>query len=214
MTERFLSDLASRRLTRRSVIFAFAVAAVGSAIASCSSGSTGAPVVTGAPTAAPAAGGAPANPPAVPNVAPAAGGAAVNTAPAPNVAAATSGTSASAQATPQSTPAPANAAPATTAPIVVKMNDQYKFDPATVSVPKGATVEWQNTGTQPHTVTFDPAKAMDKSHIVLPSGVTPFDSGLVNAGESYKHTFTVAGEYRYICIPHEAMAMVGTITVT
>ena len=41
-----------------------------------------------------------------------------------------------------------------------------------------------------------------------------FDSGLVNAGVSFKHTFDVAGDYKYICTPHEAMGMIGTIKVT
>jgi plastocyanin len=110
------------------------------------------------------------------------------------------------------TPAPTAVPAATTT--IVKMTDDYKFNPASITIPKGTTVEWQGTGAQPHTVTDDPAKAMDKSHTVLPSGAEPWDSGLLNPGQSFKHTFTVAGDYAYICIPHEAMGMVGKITVT
>jgi plastocyanin len=214
MTERFFADLALRRLSRRSAILSLAVAAMGSAIVSCSGPSTAATSGGAAPTAAPATGGAAANAAAAPNAAPASGGATVKVAaaPAPNVAPATGATSASASATPQSATAPA--APAVASPVVIKMTDQFKFDPDTVTIPKGTTVEWQSSGTQPHTVTFDPAKAMDKSHVVLPTAVTPFDSGLIDVGKSYKYTFTVAGEYHYICIPHEAMGMLGTIKVT
>jgi plastocyanin len=192
MAEQFSGYLASRRLTRRSVIFSFAVAAVGSAVVSCAGGSQSAQ-----PAAAPAAPAAPAaavNPPAAPQVAPTA-----TAAPAPT-----------AQPAPTNTPAPAVAA----TPTIVNMTDQYKFDPAALTIPKGTTVEWKNGGTQPHTITFDPAKAMNKSNVALPAGVTPFDSGLINAGASYKYTFAVAGDYKYICIPHEAMGMIGTIKVT
>jgi plastocyanin len=94
------------------------------------------------------------------------------------------------------------------------MTDQFKFDPAALTIPKGTTVTWKGGGTQPHTVTFDPSKAMTKSHVVLPAGVQPFDSGLLNPGASYSHTFDVAGDYAYICTPHEAMGMLGTIKVT
>lgn len=105
-------------------------------------------------------------------------------------------------------------APAAAGPTIVKMGDDYKFTPASITIPKGTTVEWQGTGTQPHTATADATKAMDKKHVVLPAGAEPFDSGVINVGASWKHTFTIAGEYSYICIPHEAMGMIGKITVT
>lgn len=95
----------------------------------------------------------------------------------------------------------------------VKMTDDNKFDPATVTISKGSTVTWQNTSSAPHTVTFDPSKAVNKADVELPSGAEPFDSGLLQPGQSFSHTFTVAGTYKYTCVPHETLGMHGTVVV-
>lgn len=97
---------------------------------------------------------------------------------------------------------------------VVKMGDDMKFSPETLTIAKGTTVEFENTGSTPHTATCDPNKAVNKADAVLPAGAQPFDSGMVNGGASFKHTFDVAGDYTYFCIPHESMGMVGHIKVT
>jgi plastocyanin len=185
-------------MLRRRTFLGFGLTAVGALVVSCAGGTTAPAAQNSAPVNAnaPVSGGNVAVAPAVAPVAPTATQAA-----------------AAAPVAPTATQAAAAAAPAATAP-VVKMTDQYKFDPATLTIPKGTTVEWQVAGTQPHTVTDDPSKAMDKSHTVLPAGADPWDSGMLNPGQSFKHTFTVAGEYSYICIPHEAMGMIGKITVT
>jgi amicyanin len=60
----------------------------------------------------------------------------------------------------------------------------------------GTTVVWTNTDPLAHTVT-----AVDKS----------FNSGLVNPGKTYRHTFTKAGTYNYFCMPHPFMK--GVIVV-
>jgi plastocyanin len=96
----------------------------------------------------------------------------------------------------------------------VEMNDGNRYVPTSLSVPRGTTVVWTNTGVMPHTVTDDPTKALNKSDSVLPEGAQPFDSGIINGGENYSHMFDVAGQYVYFCIPHEALGMVGRITVT
>jgi plastocyanin len=54
----------------------------------------------------------------------------------------------------------------------------------------GTTVEWRNNDPLPHTVT-----AVDKS----------FNSGLINPGKSYSHTFTKPGTYNFFCTPHPFM---------
>ena len=41
-----------------------------------------------------------------------------------------------------------------------------------------------------------------------------FDSGLISPGKDYSHTFTVPGTYKYFCIPHEAVGMLGTVIVS
>jgi plastocyanin len=95
----------------------------------------------------------------------------------------------------------------------VEMLDQLKFDPAELTVKAGDTVTWKNTGSMPHTTTCDPSKALDKNHIKQPDGGDTWDSGILNGGQSYSHTFVVPGDYQYICIPHEAANMIGKVTV-
>jgi len=102
-----------------------------------------------------------------------------------------------------------NAAGGTT----VKMTDQNVFDPASVTISKGGTVTWQNSSSTVHSATFDPSKATNQADVALPSGVKPFDSGLLQAGQSWSHTFTDAGTYKYTCIPHETLGMHGTVIV-
>ncbi len=76
----------------------------------------------------------------------------------------------------------------------------YAFTPRDLIIPNGATVTWTNTGAMPHTVT-----ANDGS----------FNSGTLNPGQSYSHTFNynpdMYGTRTYHCTIHPNM--VGTITV-
>ena len=195
MTNVSLFGSSPTRVSRRTVIGALALAALGGAIVSCAGGAapasgpaTVAPAAVQPSNVAPLATPVPATAIAVPTVVPT---------PAP--------------ALPTAIPTTAAAPAATT--VVVSLTDQFKFDPAAISIAKGTTIEWKNTGVQPHTVTFDPSKAMKKADVILPSGVEPFDSGMVMGGKSYTHTFTVAGQYQYVCTPHEAMGMIGTVTV-
>ena len=96
----------------------------------------------------------------------------------------------------------------------VNMTDTYQFQPATLTVPRGTTVTWMNTGQQQHTVTDDPAKAANRADAQLPNGAQPWDSGLIDAGKTFTHTFDTPGEYTYFCMPHEALGMVARITVS
>lgn len=96
---------------------------------------------------------------------------------------------------------------------VVDMTFGLKFEPATVRIKVGQSVEWRNKGFFAHTVTFDPAQAENASHVSLPPGVEPFDSGKIGGGQTWRHTFTVAGEYHYICKPHEDHEMLGVVIV-
>jgi len=97
------------------------------------------------------------------------------------------------------------------------------FKPETVTVAVGETVVWRNTSKQSHTVTGYEA--------TLPDGAAYFASGefadesaareawadgfggRIEQEETYSHTFEVAGEYPYFCIPHEKAGMVGTVVV-
>ena len=96
----------------------------------------------------------------------------------------------------------------------VKMTDELKFDPATISIKTGDTVHWDNVASISHSSTDDPSKAATASDAKLPSGAQPWDSGLLNPGQTFDHQFSVAGEYDYFCIPHEGAGMKGHITVS
>ena len=77
----------------------------------------------------------------------------------------------------------------------VNMNAN-RFEPQTLTITVGTTVEWANFDKTPHTVT-----ALDGS----------FDSGEVPEGSTYSHTFTKPGTYKYRCKFHKGMT--GTIFV-
>jgi len=99
--------------------------------------------------------------------------------------------------------------------VIVRMTDGMKFVPDRLTIHVGQTVKWVNEaeeGGPAHTVTTDPEKVMDPSHVSIPAGAKPFDSGNINPGRSYLYTFRVPGVYRYACAPHEGM-MRGEITV-
>jgi amicyanin len=94
-------------------------------------------------------------------------------------------------------PAPATSASPKQAARVVKTGiKNVNYLQPRLQVTAGTTVEWTNNDPMPHTVT-----ATDKS----------FDSGLINPGKTYRHTFTKAGTYNFFCTPHPFMK--GTIVV-
>ena len=68
------------------------------------------------------------------------------------------------------------------------------FTPSTLTVAAGASVKFTNNGVAPHTAT-----ARDRS----------FDSGTMEAGDVYRHTFAGPGAFPYICAIHPQMT--GTI---
>jgi plastocyanin len=72
----------------------------------------------------------------------------------------------------------------------------FQFNPMAPNVTAGTTVVWTNNDTVPHSVV-----AYDGS----------FDSGALQPGESFEHTFTNAGLVAYHCGVHTTMR--GTIDV-
>jgi plastocyanin len=64
-----------------------------------------------------------------------------------------------------------------------------------------------------HHATSDPSLAIKPAEVTNPPGAEPFDSGFLRPGETFRHIFTVPGEYKYTCVVHEAKGMIGTIVV-
>jgi plastocyanin len=71
----------------------------------------------------------------------------------------------------------------------------FSFEPATLDVPTGTTVVWTNDGQVPHTITGDFA-----------------DSGILEPGQTFSHSFSESGEFGYACAIHPKMT--GTIRVS
>ncbi len=104
--------------------------------------------------------------------------------------------------------------PASGNTVRVDMNNALQFVPDNITIKIGTTVEWHNLESYPHSVTADPALVQNPANSKLPPGAKAFNSGRINGGKSWRHTFTVAGAYHYFCIPHEGAGMLGTIIVS
>lgn len=94
----------------------------------------------------------------------------------------------------QSSQPSAASTPTTTADTAVSIVD-FAFEAATLEAQAGTTVVWTNNGQVPHTVTGDFA-----------------DSGVLEPGQTFSHTFSESGEFRYACAIHPIMT--GTIRVS
>jgi len=98
--------------------------------------------------------------------------------------------------------------------VTIKMSDDDPmYEPPSVVVQAGQTVEWKNYGMVSHSVTDDPARAMKPEDSLLPRSARPFFSGNVMPGRTYQHTFLIPGRYRYFCLTHEVDKMIGEIIV-
>jgi plastocyanin len=66
----------------------------------------------------------------------------------------------------------------------------FKYQPDTLTVNAGDTIEWKNNDIVPHTVTAD-----DKN----------FTSGAIRPGTTWKFVAKKAGTFFYTCTPHPNM---------
>ncbi len=78
--------------------------------------------------------------------------------------------------------------------VAVSINSN--FSPRNVTIPAGSVVTWTNNDGTPHTAT----------------GAGGINSGNLNGGQSYSHTFNTPGTFDYHCSYHSNMT--GTIKVT
>ena len=102
-----------------------------------------------------------------------------------------------------------------TAPVAqgtVGMTDMG-FVPTAITVNVGDKVVWKNSSQVIHNVVDDASKVLSRIDVKLPSGVHPFDSGLLQPGQSFSRVFTEPGIYRYVCTLHEGSGMKGVVVV-
>jgi plastocyanin len=93
---------------------------------------------------------------------------------------------------PARTPATAApAAPTGLGPYYVDISE-YKFKPATLTIPLGATVIWTNRDIAAHTVTSNETDEKFDSHDIPNQG-------------TFSHTYHHVGTFPYFCLPHTGM---------
>ena len=87
----------------------------------------------------------------------------------------------------------------------------WYFEPVGLHVEKGQTVEWLATRWGPTVSAFHPSNG--NQELRIPEGATPFDSGLLARGDTFRWTFNVEGTYDYFSKNHVGMGVVGRIVV-
>ena len=104
-------------------------------------------------------------------------------------------------------PSETNIVPNTNTPVINQQQNQpenltsavtienFSFNPATLTIKKGATVIWTNQDNVPHKIKSD-----------------TFNSSVLNKGDNFQFTFLTVGEYNYSCSIHPSMQ--GKIIVT
>jgi plastocyanin len=101
--------------------------------------------------------------------------------------------------------------------VAVSPDGGLKFAPEELTVSVGDTVTWDFQAPT-HNVAAWPGM---QDQISIPDGAEGFGTmekdgnayATVEEGETFEHTFETAGEYTYVCTPHAASGMVGTIVV-
>jgi len=77
------------------------------------------------------------------------------------------------------------------------------FSPSTVTIHPGDTVHWTWSSAGHSTTSGSPG---------MPNGI--WDSGILNQGATFNHTFNTVGSFDYYCTPHGSCCnMIGTVTV-
>lgn len=97
-------------------------------------------------------------------------------------------------------------------PLTVGMSDMA-FMPAKIVIKAGQKVTWKDSSEVIHNVVDDAGKAINQTDVHVPDGGKPFDSGLMQPGQTFARVFTAPGVYRYVCTLHEANGMKGVVIV-
>jgi plastocyanin len=117
--------------------------------------------------------------------------------------------------------APAAATTGTTHEVqMIQEGMEYKYMPAALTIKAGDTVIFKSVSGGLHNVQFYADSIVPGSAEMLDAAITnkqgPLASALVGEGDSITITFPAgipAGEYKFFCLPHQTMGMVGAITV-
>ena len=99
---------------------------------------------------------------------------------------------------------PTAAQEAKTVQITMEGGDFF-MDPVGLFVEPGETVTFEMGAAAPHSSTAYEDR--------IPSDANPWDSGLLDEGETFEHTFEVEGTYDYFCSAHVSLGQVGRIVV-
>lgn len=116
-------------------------------------------------------------------------------------------------------PAPAPAAGTTHEVTMILEGSDYKFVPASLTIKAGDMVRFKDVSGGPHNVQFYadsiPAGAAVALDAGMPDKMGSLMGPMVETGASYTVSFAGAalGDYKYFCLPHQAMGMKGMITV-
>jgi hypothetical protein len=81
----------------------------------------------------------------------------------------------------------------------------FFIDPVGLFVEPGKTVIFEMGAAAPHSSTAYEDR--------IPSDADPWNSGLLQEGETFEHTFEVEGTYDYNCTAHVSLGQVGRIVV-
>lgn len=94
----------------------------------------------------------------------------------------------------------------------------YRFEPADITIKAGDGVRWIMVSGGPHNVAFQNVADAAKSQLSanMPNQISDLSSPmLLNPNEKYEVSFANVppGKYDYICTPHIATGMKGSVTV-
>lgn len=104
--------------------------------------------------------------------------------------------------------------------MVMESGTSYKFVPADITIKQGDQVVFKGISGAAHNVVFwadsIPAGAAAVLTAAMPGGTQPMATRMIVDGDSEVVSFAGAptGLYKMYCLPHLAMGMKGTITVT
>jgi plastocyanin len=104
--------------------------------------------------------------------------------------------------------------------MVQTANGAMEFQPKDITIGPGDAIKWVVVSGPPHNVAFNPDEVVAAARAQLQANMDnpPAELNspmLLNIGDEFTMSFAnvPSGTYSYICTPHLAMGMTGTITI-